>query len=232
MRPTCVECRKPEEACLCSYIENISTQTRFVILMHPKEYKKEKVGTGRVTHLSLKNSEIIVGVDFTEDKRVNELLLSSNCFLLYPGRKSISLSSKDTRDYFDKKDNTIFIIDGTWACAKKMMRKSVNLHNLTRISFDSNIKSKFDIKHQPESYCLSTMESVGEVLKGLKNLNIENIEEKSLKNFTFPLTKLVEFQVQCAKDPNRVSYRKSSYKSPEKRTSSRKWTKYNIFFVD
>jgi len=42
--------------------------------MHPKEYKKEKNGTGHMTQLQLENSEIIVGVDFTNNKRVNEIL--------------------------------------------------------------------------------------------------------------------------------------------------------------
>ena len=42
--------------------------------MHPKEYKKEKNGTGHMTKLQLDNSEIIVGVDFTKNKRVNEIL--------------------------------------------------------------------------------------------------------------------------------------------------------------
>ena len=42
--------------------------------MHPKEYKKEKKGTGTMTHLQLENSEIIVGVDFANNKRINEIL--------------------------------------------------------------------------------------------------------------------------------------------------------------
>jgi len=30
--------------------------------MHPKEYRKEKNGTGHMTKLQLENSEIIVGI--------------------------------------------------------------------------------------------------------------------------------------------------------------------------
>ncbi len=37
--------------------------------MHPMEYKKEKVGTGRFSHLILKNSEIVVDVGFDENER-------------------------------------------------------------------------------------------------------------------------------------------------------------------
>jgi len=42
--------------------------------MHPKEYRKEKNGTGIMTALQLENSEIIVGVDFTNNDRVNEII--------------------------------------------------------------------------------------------------------------------------------------------------------------
>ena len=35
------------------------TKTQFVILMHPREARKEKTGTGRLAHAILKNSEII-----------------------------------------------------------------------------------------------------------------------------------------------------------------------------
>ncbi|WP_373943497.1 hypothetical protein [Polaribacter sejongensis] len=33
---------RSSSTCICKYISTLHTQTRFVILMHPKEYKKEK----------------------------------------------------------------------------------------------------------------------------------------------------------------------------------------------
>ncbi|WP_233890665.1 DTW domain-containing protein, partial [Tenacibaculum piscium] len=86
----------PSSSCICKHINHIQTKTRFIILMHPKEYKKEKNGTGRMTSLQLENSEIIVGVDFTNNKRVNEILNNekNSSFLLYPGEDSFNLSVK------------------------------------------------------------------------------------------------------------------------------------------
>lgn len=54
--------------------------------MHPKEARKEKIGTGKISKLSLLNSQIIVGVNFTEDSRVNSIINDSQnyCLLLYP----------------------------------------------------------------------------------------------------------------------------------------------------
>ena len=54
---------------VCGSITPMETRTRFVFLMHPKEFKQEKAGTGRLTHLCLKNSEILVGVGFDECMR-------------------------------------------------------------------------------------------------------------------------------------------------------------------
>jgi len=51
--------------------------------MHPKEYKKEKKGTGYMTNLQLENSEIIVGVDFTNNERINKLLAQESSQILF-----------------------------------------------------------------------------------------------------------------------------------------------------
>jgi len=138
--------------------------------MHPKEYKKEKNGTGHMTQLQLENSEIIVGVDFTNNKRVNEILENSASFLLYPGNDSFNLSTRESTEVnsFMGNNANIFILDGTWPCARKMLKLSTNLQALKRVSFDNEIKSKFIIKQQPAPLCLSTIESVYTVLNLLK----------------------------------------------------------------
>ena len=155
---------RSSSTCICEHINSLQTKTRFIILMHPKEYKKEKKGTGTMTHLQLENSEIIVGVDFTNNTRINEILTNENntSFLLYPGKESFNLSTNKSAEI-----NTvmginphIFILDGTWPCARKMLKLSKNLQTLKRVSFDNTIESKFIIKQQPEPLCLSTIESV------------------------------------------------------------------------
>ena len=52
----------------------METRTRFVFLMHPKEFKKEKAATGRLTHLCLANSEIFMGIAFDAHEQVQALL--------------------------------------------------------------------------------------------------------------------------------------------------------------
>jgi len=91
---------RPSSSCICKHINTIETKTRFTILMHPKEYKREKIGTGRMTQLQLENSEIIVGIDFTNNKRVNEILSKeeNSHFLLYPGKDNFNLSERKSSE--------------------------------------------------------------------------------------------------------------------------------------
>ena len=179
------------------------TKTRFIILMHPMEYKKEKNGTGHMTHLQLENSEIIVGVDFTNNKRVNEILKKENScsFLLYPGKDNFNVSTRKSSEINTVMGNNphIFLLDGTWPCARKMLKLSRNLQKLKRVSFDNKIKSKFIIKQQPESLCLSTIESVYTILNLLKEGNLEQCDTE---DFLIPFEKMIAYQLEYMLNPN------------------------------
>ncbi len=199
---------RPSSSCSCKHIRPIHTKTRFVILMHPKEYKKEKNGTGHMTKLQLENSEVIVGVDFTHNVRVNKLLSEKkgSSFLLYPGKENFNLSVRKGSEMnsFLGANPLIFILDGTWPCARKMLKLSTNLQELQRVSFDNEIQSKFIIKQQPESLCLSTIESVYTVLNLLKEGGVEQCDTKDFLN---PFEKMIEYQVACILNPNNKKYR-------------------------
>ena len=210
-RIKCYKCMRPSSTCICKHISPFQTKTRFIILMHPKEYKKEKNGTGHMTKLQLENSEIIVGVDFTNNNRVNEILAKekSCSFLLYPGKDNFNLSTRKSSEINSFMGNNphIFILDGTWPCARKMLKLSKNLQKLKRVSFDNEIKSKFIIKQQPEPLCLSTIESVYTVLNLLKKGDLEQCETKG---FLIPFEKMIEYQVEYILNPNIKSYRPST----------------------
>jgi DTW domain-containing protein YfiP len=230
-RIKCYKCMRPSSACICAHISPLRTKTRFIILMHPKEYKKEKNGTGHMTKLQLENSEIIVGVDFTNNIRVNEILNEekSCSFLLYPGKDNFNLSIRKNSEInsFMGKNPHIFLLDGTWPCARKMLRLSKNLQELKRMSFDNKIKSKFIIKQQPESLCLSTIESVYTVLNLLKEVDLEQCETKS---FLIPFEKMIEYQLECILNPNNKSYRSASKREIFPKNMYKKNSERSIIF--
>ncbi|OHX64183.1 hypothetical protein NH26_21500 [Flammeovirga pacifica] len=222
---------RPSSSCICKHTNPKHTETRFIFLMHPKEYHKEKNGTGHMTHLQLKNSEIIVGVDFTDNKRVNEILNDEtrSSFLLYPGKENFNLSQRNSEEMnsFLGEKPYIFILDGTWPCARKMLRLSTNLQTIPRVSFDNEIKSKFIIKQQPESLCLSTIESVYTVINLLNEGKMEDCE---LKDFLNPFEKMLEYQVECIMKPDNYSYRPMKIKKISKKDMYKKSTERNIIF--
>ena len=198
---------RPSSTCICRYISPFQTKTRFIILMHPKEYKKEKNGTGHMTKLQLENSEIIVGINFTNNNRVNEILTKekSCSFLLYPGKDNFNLSIRKSSEINSFMGNNpyLFLLDGTWPCARKMLKLSKNLQKLKRVSFDNKIKSKFIIKQQPDALCLSTIESVYTVLNLLREGGLEQCDTK---DFLIPFEKMIEYQLEYILNPNNKNY--------------------------
>lgn len=196
-RKVCYACYRPHTSCMCKYIEPLDTKTRFVILMHPKEFKKTKNGTGHFTNLSLTNCEIHVGVDFSKNVKVNDIINdpSNACYVIYPTDTSINLNTSNIS--IEKKNTVLFLIDATWPCSKSMLVQSPNLDALEKVSFTHTKISSFNFKRQPQEYCLSTMESTLCVLELLNEHQNEKLDKQSLKNFLLPFEKMVSYQVSC-----------------------------------
>lgn len=194
------------------------------------EFKKEKVGTGRFSHLILKNSEILVDVGFDENARLKELLSDPEyeSFVLYPGIETIDLGTDDLKMKTSKRSQFI-VIDGTWPCAKKMMKLSKILHDIPRVSFSSDRTSEFKVKHQPLPGCLSTVESIHQVLLDLNRMGLENTGNKH-ENLMDVFRYTVNQQMELAQDPERQGYRKKPFSAPENRKISKKWQSRLLFF--
>jgi DTW domain-containing protein YfiP len=170
--------------------------------MHPKEFRKTKNGTGHLTHLSLPNSELFVGINFTHHARINEIIATHESFILYPSAHAINLSHENPlKSVHVKRPMAIFLIDSTWACSLKMMRESQNLHALSHISFDATKRSAFKIKEQPKAYCLSTIESTLSVLELLNVWQIESIAQEALEGFLTPFHAMIAYQLGHANHP-------------------------------
>ncbi len=226
----CLRCRRRRRTCVCSLLSPFETASRFIILMHPMEFKKEKVGTGRFSHLILKNSEVLVGVGFDDDLRLRDLLTDAlyETFLLYPGVDTIDLGSDELPGRLSKRAQFV-VIDGTWPCAKKMMKLSTCLHHLPRVSFRPGRVSEFKVKQQPQPGCLSTVESIHQVLCDLNRLGIEATSPKE-ENLMEVFRHTVVQQVELARDPDRSGYRKKPFSLPEDRRPSKKWEHRLLFF--
>ncbi len=146
--------------------------------MHPKEAKRQRTGTGRLAHLCLPGSEIIVGIDFTRNERLCALLADPQYFpvLMYPDSNAWSAGKPGFAEALGDRTLLVIIIDSTWFCSKKMIRTSLNLHSLPRISFDGSYRSIFTFKHEPAEYCVSTIESCYYLIKELSSAGLDNAD--------------------------------------------------------
>jgi len=231
----CLRCLRRIRTCLCESVKPFHTFNRFTLLIHPMEFKKERTGTGRITHMSLPNSAFIDGINFDEDSRWVKELNNPDYIpvVLYPGPEAINLSEIQTKDELPGKGEKplqIIAIDGTWPCAKKMMKMSKSLHDLPRVSFSTTRKSEFVIKQQPDELCLSTLESIHQVLIELKRLGVE-APETPINNLTDLFKQMVDLQLKIASDPNLQGYRKKNYSAPKDRKKSKKWETRSLFYL-
>ncbi len=196
----------------------MSTGTKFVFLMHPKEFKREKAATGRLAHLCLANSEIHMGVSFDDHRPVRQLIDDPENFpvLVYPGPTARNLSAGEmTIDDLGQRRLLVLLLDGTWSCSRKMLRVSSCLQRLPRVMFNAGHASRFVIKQQPQVGCLSTLEAAHEVLVALERSGLDRYSHPQQMLALFG--RMQEVQIRCAADPGREGYRHRPYKDPQAR---------------
>lgn len=231
-REMCYRCFWPKALCWCPSLGPMPTRTRFVFLQHPKEFKEEKAGTGRLTHLCLPNSELHMGKSFEADPAVLQLVAdpANHCVLLYPGVQARNLSRQPLAEAdLAGRRLVVFLLDATWSGARKILRLTPTLQRLPRIMFTPAAPSRYVIKQQPHEGCLSTLESVHELLSVLDRAGLDHYPDPTLLLGIFQ--RMQEFQLRCAADPNRPGYRRQPYSTPGDRRPTRQGKRDRFFQV-
>jgi len=205
MREMCYRCFWPKPLCWCGSITPMPTRTKFVILMHPHEFKRIKANTGRLTHLCLADSEIHVGESFDGHEAVQAMIADPKNYpvLLYPGRGARDLSRGELHATdFDGRRLVVFLLDATWRLVRPMLRLSPTLQRLPRIMFSNATPSRYVIKRQPEPGCLSTLEATHELLVALDRSGLDRyaLPEQLLDLFH----RMQEFQITRTAENRRL----------------------------
>jgi DTW domain-containing protein YfiP len=123
-----------------------------------------------MAHHCISNSSLIEGANFSENKQIDTIIRDPNVFavVLYPCDLSVNLSqlSKDQREALipPRKELVVFVLDGTWTTARKMLRLSRNLAGLPAVSFDAPRPSSYRIRRQPRPNFYSTAEAIHHVI--------------------------------------------------------------------
>ncbi|MBO9667653.1 MAG: DTW domain-containing protein [Bdellovibrio sp.] len=217
-RELCTTCIQPKFSCYCPHVQTFDSNIDFVILIHPIEVKR-RIATGRMSHLVLQNSHLLMGQDYTRDHKVNEILNDPNrhCVMLYPGRQSKNLSPMSEGErgelFPQGKRLTIVVIDGTWATAIKTVRQSQNLQNVQRICFNPEKPSTFRVRKQPHAACYSTIEAIHQTIELVGSTQGFDVSSREHDKLLYVFDKMVEMQLHFIKlsesKPDHLKYRRN-----------------------
>lgn len=196
-RAICSRCRRAQVACYCTAIKPFAAPFEVGILQHPYEFRNA-IATGRMTHLSILNSHLFVGIDFSSHQAVNRLLNDSSYrhVILYPGidatpfEEVVAVPSEvDGRRLF------VWVVDAKWQHVHQMFRRSPNLRAIPMTKFTPTIQSQFIIRKQPDSFCLSTIESMHFVIESFNRHRgvVCNEHAALLDAFQFLVQQQLEF---------------------------------------
>lgn len=145
-----------------------------------------------------KNHKFHSCINFTDNTLINSLIRDPQYFPLVVFPCPDAVYSHDLRIQKDSIDRTllVFLIDATWSHASKMMKKSMNLLKLPKLTFEKKYHSMFKIKQQPKVHCLSTIEAAYYLIKELKESGRidRNINQQSLLDV---FLKMVNHQIHC-----------------------------------
>lgn len=162
MRETCFRCLRPRALCLCAELRPVPARTRIVILQHPREARLA-ICSAWLTRLALENAELHRGFSFEEDARVRALAAAPGAALLFPGEGAVPVDAVATPP------DVMFVIDGTWLQAEKMIGVNPTLAALPRIAVHPAEASGYGaLRREPAPGHLPTIEAVALALGALE----------------------------------------------------------------
>jgi DTW domain-containing protein len=148
-------------------------------LQHPLEVNETK-GTARLLHLSLPNSQLLIGEVFDEADlfSINKSSNNSNAkysILLYPTTPedhSLGIAAPPELEsalLINPKNIRLIIIDGTWRKSRKILCKNPYLQQLPRLVLQDLPVSGYSIRKARKSHQLSTLEATCAALAQLED---------------------------------------------------------------
>ena len=117
-----------------------------------------------LAHTCLKNSFLLDGVDFSEDRRLRaelERFAPGEVALLFPGPSARPI--EEARGTL----KCLLVLDGTWNEAKKILHYTPFLQALPRVAFAPAEPSTYRIRKEPRPECVSTIEAIAHSLRAL-----------------------------------------------------------------
>ncbi len=162
MRSTCRRCLRPDAFCVCDGLGPIPSRTRVVLLQHPREARLA-ICSAWLTRVALENAELHRGVRFAAEPRVAARLAEPGAALLFPGADATPVDG-----LAGPPPRTLFVVDGTWLQAGKMLALNPALAALPRLTLAGRESGYGELRREPAEGHLSTIEAVAHALGALE----------------------------------------------------------------
>jgi DTW domain-containing protein YfiP len=201
----CEHCAREPQKCVCSFVEKVKNRIHVLILQHPQEPGVD-IATVPIVQQALTGVTVKIGLSWANLKKILGRDVEAKSWgILYLGSVRVEeLPKEGTVFAVDKKGvllpdqkailsklEGIIIFDGTWTQAKALWWRNAWALKCTRLVLNSRRRSLYDaIRKEPRKGCLSTIESIGEVLAVLENKDsIRDSLQKPLIEFVSRLSK-------------------------------------------
>lgn len=186
-RKTCPNCQRPLPVCYCSALVQVANTTKILIIQHPLE-QKHPFNTGRMAHLCLSNSELIVAETLSATQLTS--ILKTPSALLYP---SLPWLPETRESAVDDNIQQLIVIDATWNKSKKILHLHPDLQKLPRHHLKGNLNSNYQIRKTTVANGLSTLESI---VKALNTMEPKSEGEVGFEAMLQPFDMMIDLQSQ------------------------------------
>jgi len=168
-RAVCAVCLRAQSACICRWIAPVAPQAALLVLLHPLEVGNAK-NSGRLLHLSVAGSELMVGEAFDAD--VLDGLLHADGrtpVLLYPHTPDDqNLPPPPALLALPASMLRLVVLDATWRKSRKMLYLNPALQLLPRLALTDVAPSNYRIRKAHAPHQLSSLEAAAQALAQLE----------------------------------------------------------------
>jgi DTW domain-containing protein YfiP len=176
-----------------------------IVLQHPKEVNHTKGTIGLLVN-SLSNCQLIIGENFTDNYKLNELLSTFNPLLLYPSEQAKILPMlTEPKNQLNKQSNgnvteidnktCLLILDGTWKKAYRMLMLSQNLQSIPHVCLPQEFANsgEYIIRKVAKANALSSLEATCYALALLESYSHNQPLSHTLIHYQPLLNKFAQF---------------------------------------
>ncbi len=182
----CFRCRMQLELCVCDIFPRFSFKTKVIPIIHTREYWRPS-NTGYLSKICLENCDIRKksGAESFAAAAVQPELGRSN-FVLFPAEGATILSPALKKEAEDAgKPITLFVPDGSWRQASKMVTRDPVLSSLQKVVVPEMDKpSVYRLRTESRPEGMATFEAISRALGALEGDEVREKLERSFRVFT------------------------------------------------